>query len=79
MCQIGTQIDSDSSLKELELQQEIPATAGVLMQEDVQNLENNPRCPICGDTYKKTAFASLHKHVMGHFTDSISNDFEMIT
>lgn len=80
MCQAGTQFDSDSSLKENgETQTSLPSSS-LIHDKKSQNPEEDNICPLCGVVYKNsTSFSSFHEHVVNHFTNEISDDFEIIT
>ncbi|XP_012283258.1 protein spindle-F [Orussus abietinus] len=72
VCQIGTQFDSDDSLKEHGATQTSLLPLSNLVTEHSQSVENRDIsdhiCPLCGACFRNAPFTSLHEHVLHHFT-----------
>ncbi|XP_043286531.1 protein spindle-F [Venturia canescens] len=88
-CQIGTQFDSDDSLKEHgATQTSLPPPTNPLQEtrfvENFRNVENGTSsqniCPLCGLYFESsTIFEIFHEHVLSHFTEEKSlESFEIV-
>ncbi|XP_014216371.1 protein spindle-F [Copidosoma floridanum] len=69
--QARTQLVSKSSLKETEAAQINCPTFNIKLHKKTLIGENS--CPLCGVVYRKSSFDLLHEHVVGHFTEEISD------
>ncbi|XP_015588461.1 protein spindle-F [Cephus cinctus] len=86
MCQIGTQCDSDDSLKEHGATQTSFLLSGNSDLASGQNVSDSDKkiservCPLCGALYgKSTTFSTFHEHVLNHFTEEEwANEFEVV-
>lgn len=86
MCQIGTQFDSDDSLREHGSTQTSLLPFTNLVSDSCQNSAYSNKeldqkiCPLCGIVYgTSTSFETFHEHVVNHFVKEESlNGFELM-
>lgn len=91
MRQIGTQFDSDDSLREHgATQTSLPLSASPVTENRLsENLvitettggsaTGQNVCPLCSDYFGKSTFETFHEHVVSHFTKEKSMErFEII-
>ncbi|XP_058798421.1 protein spindle-F [Phymastichus coffea] len=80
MCQAGTQFDSNCSEKENGEAQQTSFPCSSLIDNKSTSPDEDNICPLCGLVYKNSiSFNLFHEHVVNHFTNEISDDFEIIT
>lgn len=82
MCQASTQFDSDTSFKEHGATQTSLPPMSLTLEKYLSSdnaEQDNKICPLCGNFYgKNVTFAEFHEHVLSHFDDDISQNFEVI-
>lgn len=78
LCQTGTQIDLDISIKE-NLKLKTNLSSDNLSERSLNSEENNLSnkiCPLCGESYGKSiSFTEFHEHVLSHFSNE---DMEVV-
>ena len=79
MCQAGTQVDINESLKENLTVRTNVSSSNLVSENDLNpeesNTDNSEKiCPLCGICYGNSTFTAFHEHVLSHFNND-ENEF----